>query len=162
MDSPSEHYMVKTMVSIDDAEKVLGIYKAYEEAQYGGDPKNGVKLRILESENSLTLAKNELANKSLEVEKLIADSKILEQQYKMLLADHQRTTELLKTSEENKKILQAQILLDKKHAADLQKQEYEVKNAWRKDVSDIIKFTVPVILAVAGAVTAIVKIKEQK
>lgn len=162
MDSPSEHYMVKTMVSIDDAEKVLGIYKTYEEAQYGGDPKNGVKLRILESENSLTLAKNELANKSLEVEKLIADSKIQEQQYKMLLADYQRTTELLKTSEENKKILQAQILLDKKHAVDLQKQEYEVKNAWRKDVSDIIKFTVPVILAVAGAVTAIVKIKEQK
>ena len=141
---------------------MLGIYKTYEEAQYGGDPKNGVKLRILESENSLTLAKNELANKSLEVEKLIADSKIQEQQYKMLLADYQRTTELLKTSEENKKILQAQILLDKKHAVDLQKQEYEVKNAWRKDVSDIIKFTVPVILAVAGAVTAIVKIKEQK
>lgn len=159
INSTSDYYVAKTMVTLEDAEKVLGIYKTYEEALYGGDPKNGIKLRILEVENSVTQAKNDLALKNIEVERLSADNKTQEMQYKTLLADHQRATELLKASEENKRLLQSQILLTKKHEADMQKQDFEMRSTWRKDAGDMLKFVVPLIIAVAGATTAVVKMK---
>lgn len=160
INSTSDYYVAKTVVSLEDAEKVLGVYKTYEEAQYGGDPKNGVKLRMLEIESTVTQAKNDLALKNIEVERLVSENKTQEMQYKSLINEHQRTTELLKASEENKRLLQAQVLLTKKHESELQKHDLDMRSIWRKDAGDALKFIVPLIIAVAGATTAIVKIKQ--
>lgn len=152
IDAPESHYIKKNVVSVEDAEKVLGIYKTYEEAQYGGDPKNGIKLAILEAESSLTNTKNELAKKNLELERLTTESKAKELEYKTLRDDLQRTHDLLKASEENRKLLFSNEIITRKH-------EYDMKSLERKDYSDLVKFVPGLVIAFGAVVAAVLKVK---
>ena len=148
----NQHYVEKVHVLIDDAEKELGIYKTPEEALYGGDPKNGVKIRLIDAERELTDLKHELARKNLTLESFSADNKIRDSEHKALREDLQRTHDLLRASEENRKVVMNNELANRKH-------EMEMKTLNRKESFDMIKMVPGLVVVIGAALIAISKSK---
>lgn len=148
----NEYYIEKKHVLLDDAEKELGVYKTSEEALYGGDPKNGIKIRLIEAERELTDIKHELLQKNLKLESQLTDNKIREAEYKALREDLQRTHDLLRASEENRKVVMNNELMNRKH-------EMEMTTLNRKETYDLIKMVPGLVLVVGAAFIALTKAK---
>lgn len=152
MGTKSQYFIEKKHVLVDDAEKELGVYKTSEEALYGGDPKTGVKIRLIDAERELTDIKHELARKNLELEAIGADGKIRDSQQRALREDLQRTHDLLRASEENRRLVMSNEITNRKH-------ELEMKNLNRKETYDLIKMVPGLVLVIGAAAIAIAKSK---
>lgn len=152
INTTDQYCIEKDHVVVEDAEKLLGIYKTHEEAEYGGDPKNGVKLKLLDAEREVTQLKHDLTVKNLNIETLVADAKIKETDYKALRDDLQRTHDLLKASEENRRLIMTAEANNKKHELDMR-----VMN--RKESFETLKLIPGIVVVVGGIIIAVLKTK---
>ena len=96
-------------------------------------------------------------NAGLEAELLKSKTEyqLKDHNYNMMREDLQRTHDLLKASEDNRKILASNEINNRKH-------QYEMESINRKDWSDLLKFVPGLIIAFGAVITAVMKLSSQK
>ena len=152
LNSDVEYCVEKHHLTLEQAEEQFGVFKTHEEAEYGGDPKNAVKLKIMRNEGELLDTKHSLTKSQFEIEKLVSEAKIKEHEFKSLREDLQRTHDLLKANDEAKRLILASESNYRKH-------EMEMRSIGKKEMFDLIKMIPGLILVLGTAYVAIQKAK---
>jgi hypothetical protein len=149
----SSENLVVCRYDFEDAEKAVGVYRTFEEAQTYGDPSLARKKEITDLEHGIQLAKHqaELAKSSQSMAKLEAERTLMERDLKIKELQYERDIRQREMDD-----LRAR----QEHLIEINRMEmkerYEQRTYVRKDTSEMLKY-LPVVLTGIGAVLMAVK-----
>lgn len=165
-DSLGEIHIKPYYYTLEEAEKILGLYRTKDEAITGGNPEFIAKKLNQERDEKLTELKHDLdiAKSQMKLDELKRDQQLKETEHRLRESEHKLKMAELKAKEEEaraaaelekerKETARLKEELDKKR--DYRKDYFEERSYQRKDSSDLLKL-LPVLITAALAVFTII------
>lgn len=152
--------------TLEEAEKVLGLYRTKDEAITGGNPEFLTKKLNQERDEKLTELKHDLdiAKSQMKLDEMKRDQQLKEAEHRLREAEHKLKMAELKAKEDEAKAA-AELEKEKKESArlkeeldkkrDYRKDYYEERSYYRKDSNEFLKL-LPVLITAALAIFTVI------